>query len=97
MVQLAEKRATFFQLLKNWFISYFGNMAGAILTIKLLALTGLATIGHPAVKVANAKTSLTFLQVIGQSPSTLNENTASTSDIVAVISVVAEKEDGGIQ
>lgn len=61
-VALFEKKATFAQLVKNWTISYFGNLAGAMLTIKLLALTGLALVGPAAVKVATAKTSLTFTQ-----------------------------------
>jgi hypothetical protein len=69
LMQFFEKKATFAQLIKNWIISYFGNLAGAMLTLKLLALTGLALASPAAVKLATTKTSFTFVEVGTPPPS----------------------------
>lgn len=62
-LQWWEKRASIAQIAKNWVISYAGNLIGSLFVIKLLALTGLAVAGPAAMKIAAAKTSLTFTEV----------------------------------
>ncbi|KAK9809749.1 hypothetical protein WJX73_002441 [Symbiochloris irregularis] len=57
-----EGRSTIKQLLTNWFVSFFGNLAGSIAVVYLVGTSGLfASLSAPA-SVAATKTSLTFTQ-----------------------------------
>lgn len=50
-------------LLTNWFVSFFGNLAGSIFCVYLVKTSGLfSALASPAT-VAATKTSLTFTQV----------------------------------
>lgn len=57
-----EGRATVEQLAKNWICSYFGNLLGALIFVGALGICGATAASNPAVTVASAKTSLTFIQ-----------------------------------
>jgi formate/nitrite transporter len=59
---LLEGQVTLDQMLKNFFLSYFGNFAGGLIVISLLAAAGLTAPGAAA--VATAKTSLPFVQAL---------------------------------
>jgi len=54
-------------LLRNWGIVYFANLAGSLLLVLLMYWSGLwktgdGAVGATAVKIANAKVDLTFLE-----------------------------------
>ena len=51
------------QVFKNWAVSYVGNFVGSLFMVQMVALTGIFAAAPAAVKIAAAKTSLTFLQV----------------------------------
>ncbi|GMH37466.1 hypothetical protein BSKO_05339 [Bryopsis sp. KO-2023] len=57
-----EGKATTAQLTKNWICSYFGNFVGALLCVWCINTAGLTATANPAIGVATAKTSLTFMQ-----------------------------------
>ena len=63
-LQVLEKMATPRQLLRNWVVSFSGNLLGSVALVALVSTSGLmATTPGPA-NVAAAKTSLTFIQVM---------------------------------
>ena len=51
------------QVFKNWVVSYVGNFVGSLFMVQMVVLTGIFAAAPAAVKIAAAKTSLTFLQV----------------------------------
>ncbi|EIE26976.1 hypothetical protein COCSUDRAFT_46302 [Coccomyxa subellipsoidea C-169] len=60
-----EGRATWLQLLKNWFFSFFGNLAGSLFIVWIVDETLLFQSGMPAgvanaIMVAKSKTSASF-------------------------------------
>jgi len=57
-----ESRATMGQLAKNWFATYAGNFAGALLLALTVAQTGVLDNAGAAATAAVAKTSLTWMQ-----------------------------------
>ncbi|GMH37288.1 hypothetical protein BSKO_05161 [Bryopsis sp. KO-2023] len=57
-----EGKSSVAQLGKSWFFSYFGNLAGCLLTVWTINACGLSATADPAMAVATAKTSLTFMQ-----------------------------------
>ncbi|MBU3206070.1 formate/nitrite transporter family protein [Clostridium algidicarnis] len=66
-VPLLHKKITFKQLIKNWVIVYFANMAGAIIVSLLLFYGGSLDVNHGAlgaysIKVAYTKSSLPFIK-----------------------------------
>ncbi|WP_029452827.1 formate/nitrite transporter family protein, partial [Clostridium algidicarnis] len=66
-VPLLHKKITFKQLIKNWVIVYFANMAGAIIVSLLLFYGGSLDVNHGAlgaysIKVAYTKSSLPFIR-----------------------------------
>lgn len=58
-----EGRATTDALMKNWFFSYFGNLVGTLFFVWAVGVGGVTAVANPAMNVATAKTSLTFIQV----------------------------------
>ena len=65
----ASRKVSTWLLLKNWVIVYFGNFAGALATAGLMFFTrqytfGAGAIGLQALNIANAKTSLDFVQAV---------------------------------
>lgn len=66
-VPLLHKRITFKQLVKNWVIVYFANMAGAIIVSLLLFYSGSLDVNYGAlgaysIKVAYTKSNLPFIK-----------------------------------
>jgi formate transporter FocA len=65
----ANHRISTFQLLRNWAIVYTGNLVGAVATALLVFVSrqytfGNGSIGLTALNIANAKSSLDFLQAV---------------------------------
>lgn len=58
-----EGRASTGALVKNWFLSYFGNLVGTLFFVWAVGVGGVVAVANPAMNVAAAKTSLTFVQV----------------------------------
>lgn len=63
-MSLCEGKIKLGDLLKNWAVSWVGNFIGSLLVLGVVMSTGLLAPGTAApVKVALAKTSLTFTEV----------------------------------
>lgn len=63
----ADRKITSRELLRNWLLSYAGNVVGCLLTVLLVWLADIdalnqGAVGKSALQVAQAKISLTFLQ-----------------------------------
>jgi formate/nitrite transporter len=59
------------KLLRNWGIVYFANLAGSLLLVALMYWSGLwktnnAAVGVAALKLADAKVNLTFLEALAR-------------------------------
>ena len=59
------------QVMRNWIIVYFGNLAGSLLTVLLVYLTRQWTfagyhVGATALGIANAKVNLTFAEALSR-------------------------------
>lgn len=66
-VPLLHKRITFKQLIRNWIIVYFANMAGSIIISLLLFYSGSLDVNHGSlgaysIKVAYTKSSMPFIK-----------------------------------
>mmetsp|Transcript_35573 Transcript_35573/g.100699 ORF Transcript_35573/g.100699 Transcript_35573/m.100699 type:complete len:275 (+) Transcript_35573:1-825(+) len=57
-----EKKATAVQLVKSWGFSYIGNFVGCLALVAAVSAAGLFPAGAAPVKIAIAKTSLTFTE-----------------------------------
>jgi formate transporter len=69
IIAFANRRISFFGLLRNWVIVYIGNFAGALLTAYLMFLAkqytfGGGLVGLAALNTGEAKTTLGFAQAI---------------------------------
>ena len=62
-----EKKATWGQLMKSWFVSYAGNLVGSLFMVAAVYATGLLATNPMPVAVATMKTSLPFIQVLSRS------------------------------
>lgn len=59
---LLSKKATLFNLLRNWVISFLGNFLGCLLVVKLILLTGISLTSTGIVGMAMTKVGLSFSQ-----------------------------------
>lgn len=62
-MQVIEGKATLTQLVRNWSISFAGNLLGSVGLVYLVSVSGLLTPLPGPAKMAAAKTSLSFIQV----------------------------------
>ncbi|MBI3134551.1 MAG: formate/nitrite transporter family protein [Bacteroidetes bacterium] len=67
----ADRKITMRDLLRNWLLSYVGNVIGCLITVGLVWYAGIdklndGAIGKTAVGIAEAKVSLTFLQAFAR-------------------------------
>ncbi|GFR49011.1 hypothetical protein Agub_g11032 [Astrephomene gubernaculifera] len=62
-----EGKATFRQLLKNWVLSYAGNLVGSLAMVAAVHATGILASNSLPVTMATAKTSLSLTQVLTRS------------------------------
>ncbi|GIL83215.1 hypothetical protein Vretimale_11271 [Volvox reticuliferus] len=67
MCAIFEKKASWAQLLKNWFVSYAGNFVGSIGMVAAVVATGLLATNNLPVSMAIAKSNLTFTEVLSRS------------------------------
>ncbi len=66
VISLATRRITVFQLLRNWGIVYFGNLAGALVIVTLAFMSGWweqGEIGATALATANNKVNLSPVSI----------------------------------
>jgi len=65
-ISTLSKKTTIKGLLRNWTIVYIGNFIGALILVFLMYHGGLLTgaVGERALAIANAKVSLTFMEVL---------------------------------
>ena len=66
-ISVFQKKATVKDMLRNWTIVYFANFIGSLLLVALIVGTGLWAQNHfltgaAALKIANAKVNLTFME-----------------------------------
>jgi formate/nitrite transporter len=68
MMALVDGRITVRSLLRNWAIVYSGNLAGAMLMVLLMALTGLldGQMGEVAADITAAKTALSPIEAFAR-------------------------------
>ncbi len=68
MMALVDGKITIKSLLRNWFIVYCGNLAGALLMVLLMAPTGLldGPMGTVAAKITIAKTALSPVEAFAR-------------------------------
>lgn len=68
IMALVDRRITVTSLLRNWLVVYIGNLAGALLMVLLIALTGLldGPMGAVAAKVAIGKTALAPVEAVAR-------------------------------
>ena len=66
LMGLPKKHITLHQIVKNWFIVYFGNLLGSLLIAHMMVSSGLfsqgaSLLGGMTIKIAAGKTALPFL------------------------------------
>lgn len=67
----ADKKITTKGLLRNWFISYFGNVIGCLLTVLIIWYAGIdnlnnGAVGKTAIQVSQSKISLSFVEAFAR-------------------------------
>ena len=71
VMAFVSRKITLQQLLRNWLIVFVGNLAGALIVLFLIFLSGQwtaggAAVGVKALMIANAKVNLTFWQAVSK-------------------------------
>jgi formate/nitrite transporter len=70
-LSLLDRQVGALKLLRNWGIVYFANLAGSLLLVALMYWSGLwktnnAAVGIAALKIADAKVNLSFLEALAR-------------------------------
>ncbi|KXZ54552.1 hypothetical protein GPECTOR_4g617 [Gonium pectorale] len=66
-IAVIEKQATMGQLIKNWVVSYLGNIVGSLAMVAAVMATGLFATNQLPVQMATMKANLSFVEVMSRS------------------------------